>query len=390
MKRVCIFTATRAEYGLLRNVILKLQAKRDFDVRVVVTGMHLSEAYGNTYREIEDDGIIIDEKIDILEWGISDIDVSKTMAKALAEFSDYFSKLQPDMLIVLGDRYETLAVCIAAMNHRIMIAHLYGGETTEGAIDEAIRHAITKMSYLHFTSLESYRKRVIQLGEDPKRVFCVGSMGIENIETMELYTKEEIEKEIGFSLDKNYAVVTFHPVTLENVTAHEQTLELLQSFNLFSDLRFIITKANADEGGEDINCMLEEYAASHPEKVYLSASLGTKMYLSALKYSYMVIGNSSSGIMEAPVFKVPTINIGDRQRGRVQPQSVINCQPVCLEITRAIEHAMSEGFRNMLSEYHNPYGTACTSKRITDIISDTLEEVSGDLKKTFYDIDFEV
>ena len=276
-----------------------------------------------TYKEIEKDGIKIDEKIEILLSADTPSAISKSMGLAMISFADYFEKLKPDMLIVLGDRYETLAIATVAMNKRIPIAHLHGGETTEGAIDESIRHAITKMSYLHFTSTEEYRNRVIQLGEDPERVFSVGAIGIENILNEKLMSKLELEKSINFVLDKPYAIVTFHPVTLEENNSKEQVKELLDSLDTFNDMKFIFTKANADSGGRVINEMIDNYVNSHENAVAFN-SLGLTRYLSALKYCTMVIGNSSSGLLEVPSFGIPTINIGDRQKGRLQADSIIN------------------------------------------------------------------
>jgi GDP/UDP-N,N'-diacetylbacillosamine 2-epimerase (hydrolysing) len=303
-KKISILTATRAEYGLLKPVILKLMAKPGFDVRVVATGMHLSPEFGLTYKDIESDGIPIDEKVEILLSSDTPTGISKTMGLAMMGFADYFARLEPDLLLVLGDRYETLAVCCVAMNQRIPIAHMYGGETTEGAVDESIRHAITKLSYLHFTSTEEYRKRVIQLGETPDRVFCVGAVGIENILQEQLLSKSELEESIGFVLDKPYAVITFHPVTLEGDSSGEQFQELLDVCSHHPEMKFIFSKANADAHGRIINQMIDGYVQENDNAVAFS-SLGMVRYLSAVKYSAMVLGNSSSGLVEAPSFRVP-------------------------------------------------------------------------------------
>ena len=384
-KRICILTATRAEYGLLRPVIEKVRDCAEFDLRLAVTGMHLSPEFGLTYKEIERDGIPIDEKIEILLSADTPASVSKSMALALAGFADYFERTRPDLLLVLGDRYETLAVCCAAMNARIPIAHLYGGETTEGAVDECIRHAITKMSYLHFTSTEPYRRRVIQLGESPERVFCVGGLGIENIKTVPLLSKEELSKQLGVELDRPYAVVTFHPVTLENGSAARQFRELLAACDAHPEMQFIFTKANADADGRVINRMLDEYAAS-AKNAAAFASLGMVRYLSALSYCSMVIGNSSSGILEAPSFHIPTINIGDRQKGRLQAETAINCEPNRESILAAIERANSANFRARVCTAVNPYGDGHTSGRIMEILRDYLLHDRIQLKKKFYDL----
>ena len=362
-KIISVLTATRAEYGLLKPIILKLLAVPEFDVRVVVTGAHLSPEFGSTYQEIEQDGIPIDEKIEILLSGDTATAISKSMGLALIGFGDYFARLNPDLLVVLGDRYETLGVCCAAMNQRIPIAHLYGGETTEGAVDECIRHAITKLSYLHFTSTEHYRNRVIQLGEQPDRVFCVGAMGIENILQEELLSKSDLEVAIDFRLDKPYAMVTFHPVTLEDNNSAEQFKALLDVCQKHEEMKFVFSKANADANGRIINQMLETYVKEHDNAVVF-ASLGLVRYLSTVKYSAMVMGNSSSGLVEAPSLGVPTINMGDRQKGRLQADSVINCELFTDDIEEAMALALTAEFKNRARDTVNPYGGANTSTEI--------------------------
>jgi GDP/UDP-N,N'-diacetylbacillosamine 2-epimerase (hydrolysing) len=384
IKKICILTATRAEYGLLKPIILKLKAVPEFETKVVVTGAHLSPDFGLTYKEIENDGICIDKKIDILLSADTPTAISKTMGLAMIGFADYFAQLEPDMLLVLGDRYETLAVCCAAMNQRIPIAHLYGGETTEGAVDECIRHAITKLSYLHFTSTPEYRRRVIQLGEQPDRVFNVGAIGIENIFNEKLSSKVELESAIGFKLDKPYAVVTFHPVTLEDNSSAEQFEALLKVCQTHQDMKFIFSKANADTNGRIINQLMDRYAKEH-DNVVVVASLGVANYLSALKYSEMVIGNSSSGLTEAPSFGIPTINIGDRQKGRIQADSVINCAPVAGEIDEAIRMAVTDEFKQKARNTVNQYGDGNTSGKIVTKIKEFLLNDRINLKKKFYD-----
>lgn len=383
-KKISVLTATRAEYGLLKPVIKGLMAVSEFDVRVVATGAHLSPEFGLTYKAIEKDGIEIDEKIEILLSADTPAAISKSMGLAMIGFANYFNKLKPDMLIVLGDRYETLAVSMAAMNQRIPIAHLYGGETTEGAIDESIRHAVTKLSYLHFTSSEDYRRRVIQLGEHPDRVFNVGATGIENILNEKLMSKSELEESINFKLDKPYAVVTFHPVTLEDDNSASQFKALLDVCKQYKDMKFIFTEANADVNGRIINKLIETFVKENVHAVSF-ASLGTIRYLSALKHCEIVIGNSSSGLVEAPSFGVPTINVGDRQKGRLQADSVINCKPVKEEIEKAIGKATTEEFKRKARSTINPYGDGKTSIKIVTKIRDFLTESKIDLKKKFYD-----
>lgn len=384
MKKISILTATRAEYGLLKPIIKKLKEVVDFDVSIVATGAHLSPEFGLTYKEIEQDGIKIDEKIEILLSADTPSSISKSMGLAMISFADYFSKINPDMLIVLGDRYETLGVCCAAMNQRIPIAHLYGGETTEGAVDESIRHAITKLSYLHFTSTEEYRRRVIQLGEHPKRVFCVGAIGIENILNEKLMSKRELESSINFKLDRPYAVITFHPVTLEDNNSAEQFKALLDAFKNYKDMKFIFSKANADANGRVINQLIDVFVAENDNAVAFD-SLGMVRYLSALKYCSMVIGNSSSGLIEAPSFGVPTINIGDRQKGRLQANSVINCELTKSKIDEAIALALTKEFKEKASNTINPYGHGSTSVKIVDVLKEFLFNDKIELKKKFYD-----
>lgn len=386
MKKIGIVTATRAEYGLLSPIIKKLNQDACFDVRVVATGAHLSPEFGLTYREIEKDKIEIDQKIEILMSSDTPVSISKSMGLAMISFAEYFDRTNPDMLMVLGDRYETLAVCCAAMNAQIPIAHLYGGETTEGAIDESIRHAITKMSYLHFTSTEEYRRRVIQLGEVPERVFKVGAMGVENILSMELLTKEALEASIAFKLDNPYAVVTFHPVTLEKNQVEQQFDELLKACDAHPEMRFIFTKANSDAHGRIINQMIDDYACKH-ENAIAFESLGMLRYLSALKYAQMVIGNSSSGLIEVPSFHIPTINIGDRQKGRIQGETVINCAPEKDAILKAIDQANAPDFRKSIQDAVNLYGDGKSSGKIIEVITDFLMNDRIDLKKKFYDIE---
>ncbi len=385
-KQICIVTTTRADYGLLLPVINKFVHKKNMGVKLAVTGTHLSLEFGLTVTEIEKDDLEIAVKLPILEKGDSPLDISKTMANALVAFAEYFEKSKPDLVVVLGDRYETLAIACAAHNAKIPIAHLYGGETTEGAVDEAYRHAITKMSALHFTSTEQYRKRVIQLGEQPDTVYNVGAIGVENVLQVPLMSREQLQGEIGFDLSKPYAVGTFHPVTLENNSAEEQVQELIHAIDIRHDLQYLFTKANSDANGRIINAELERYAQSH-HNVKLVASLGMVRYLSAIKYSAFVIGNSSSGIIEVPSFKVPTINIGDRQKGRIAAESVIHCAPLASSIIASIDKALSEDFRLKAVHAKNPYEKAGTSESIVKHIIGRLNSTIS-LKKKFYDITF--
>lgn len=385
MKTITVLTATRAEYGLLRPIIKALDECPEFCVKVVVTGAHLSPEFGLTYKEIENDGSIIDKKIEILLSADTPSAISKSMGLAMMGFADYFAEDRPDALLVLGDRYETLAVCCVAMNERIPIIHLYGGETTEGAVDEAIRHAITKLSFLHLTSTEEYRKRVIQLGENPCRVFTVGAIGVENVLKQPLLTKQELEQSLECSLQRPYAVVTFHPVTLENCSAKDQCEQLLLALDEISDMDFIITKANADADGRVINDLLEKFAKQH-DNVMLYSSLGVIRYLSAVKYADMVIGNSSSGLVEVPSFHIPTVNIGERQKGRLRASSVIDCEPRKSEICKAVNKAKRKEMQELAANVMNPYGDGDTTGKIVAAIQKMFRD-GINLKKKFYDIE---
>lgn len=380
MKKIAIVTATRAEYGILYPLIKRLLACEQWDTRVVVTGTHLDEAFGYTCKEIAHDGVPIDRKIPIMEKGDDAYAVSCMMANALRGFGAYFQEEKPDLLILLGDRTEMLAIASAAMNARIPIAHLHGGELTQGAVDECVRHAITKMSYLHFAAAEEYRKRIIRMGEDPSRVFNVGALGVENILREELLSRQELKEAVDLPADRDYAVVTFHPVTLEDETAENQVCELLAAMKQRRDLFFLITKANSDAGGRRINELLEKETADCPN-MKLVASLGMKRYLSAVKYAKLVLGNSSSGIIEAPAMQTPTVNIGDRQQGRIMAESIINCAPERSSILAAIDRAMD--MQGLVVE--NPYGDGHTSEKIVAILEKYMSLDHIDLKKKFYD-----
>lgn len=386
MKRIGIMTGTRAEYGLLKPLMQEINKDNDLELYLIVSGMHLSPEFGMTYQEIEEDGFEINTKVEMLLSSDSPAGISKSIGLGVIGFADEFQRADLDMLILLGDRYEALSAAICAMVMRIPIAHLHGGELTEGAIDEGIRHSITKMSYLHFTSTEQYRNRVIQLGENPERVFYVGALGVENIKKINLMTKEELERSIHFEIDENTVVVTYHPVTLENNTVEEQFLNLLKVLDRNPKIRMIFTKANADTNGRIVNELIDKYAAQNSERACAFMSLGQKRYLSALKYCRIVIGNSSSGIIEAPSFGKPIINIGDRQKGRICADSVINCGYTQQEIQQAMETALTEEFENKASNCRNPYEKENTAANIISVIKDYLLNDKIKLKKGFYDI----
>ena len=386
MKRIGIMTGTRAEYGLLKPLMQEINKDNDLELYLIVSGMHLSPEFGMTYQEIEEDGFQINAKVEMLLSSDSPAGISKSIGLGVIGFADEFQRADLDMLILLGDRYEALSAAICAMVMRIPIAHLHGGELTEGAIDEGIRHSITKMSYLHFTSTEQYRNRVIQLGENPERVFYVGALGVENIKKINLMTKEELERSIHFEIDENTVILTYHPVTLENNTVEEQFLNLLKVLDRNPKIRMIFTKANADTNGRIVNELIDKYAAQNSERACAFMSLGQKRYLSALKYCRIVIGNSSSGIIEAPSFGKPIINIGDRQKGRICADSVINCGYTQQEIQQAMETALTEEFENKARNCRNPYEKENTAANIISVIKDYLLNDKIKLKKGFYDI----
>lgn len=334
-RKICVITGTRADYGLLRWLILEISKSSKLDLQIIATGMHLSPEFGLTYKEIENDGFLIHKKIEILLSSDSTVGVSKSIGLGLIGFSEAFADLNPDIILVLGDRFEILAATVAALISRIPVAHLHGGETTEGAFDEGIRHSITKMSHLHFVAANEYRNRIIQLGEDPSNVFLVGGMGIDGIKKSNLLKKEELESSLNIKFKKNNLLITFHPVTLEESTAKVQMIELLLSLETLSpEIGLIFTMPNADTDGRIIFELVKEFTSSHSNAWYFT-SLGQTRYLSCLQFVDAVVGNSSSGIIEAPSFKIGTINIGDRQKGRLRAKSIIDCEPKKIEIGRA-------------------------------------------------------
>ena len=383
-RKVCVVTGTRAEYGLLYWLMREIEEDSNLELQLIVTGMHLSPEFGLTYKEIEKD-FKIDKKIEILLSSDTAIGVSKSMGLAQISFAEAYEELKPNILVVLGDRYEIFSVVASAMIANIPIAHLHGGETTEGAFDESIRHSITKMSHLHFTATNEYRNRVVQLGEHPSRVFNIGGLGIDNIKKLKLLTKEEFESSIDFKLNKKNILITFHPVTLENSTAKEQFQVLLDVVDELEDTHIIFTKANSDTDGRVINQMIDEYVNVNSHKSVAFISLGQLRYLSALQYMDAVVGNSSSGLIEAPSFKIGTINIGDRQKGRIMAKSIIAAETDVNSIKDAFLRLYSNEFKAMLQSIVNPYGNGGASEKIKKTIKDI--ELKNILKKSFYDIE---
>lgn len=386
MKKIAVITTTRAEYGLLSPLIdeLRKYESNDFRVDLIVSGTHLSEAYGMTVKEIEKDNKRIDHCVIIPVLSETEADISNNQAETLVKFTGLFMREQYDAVVILGDRYEMLAIAIAAGNTRTPIFHLCGGDTTEGAMDEWIRHCITKMSYLHFPTNEESRKRVIQLGEDPGRVFNYGATSIDNIKKLSDVSRGEALGYVGLE-DCRYAVCTYHPVTMENSSIEEKIYSFLDAIKEFPELQFIVTKSNSDQGGAVINSILDS-SEKLISNLHVFTSLGAKRYLSLMRQAEFVLGNSSSGISEAPAFHIPTVNIGDRQRGRLQAGSIINCGEKTQDIIDAIKVALSPEFREKCRSAKNLYGEGDSAVRISQTIYDKIMEGRIDLKKKFFDL----
>ncbi len=382
-RKICVITGTRAEYGLLRWVMQGIKDDTDLDLQIIATGMHLSPEFGLTYKSIEADGFEINRKVEMLTSSDTPVGIAKSMGIGTIGFADALSELNPDLIIVLGDRFEIFSAVSTAMVARIPVAHLHGGEASEGAFDESIRHAITKMSHIHFTASEVYKNRVIQLGEQPDRVFNVGAVGIDNIKKYPLQSRKEFEKSINFKLNKKNILITFHPVTLEKSTAQEQFKNLLQVLDGYKETHLIFTKANSDTDGRIINQMIDTYVTDHNYKAVAFKSLGQLRYLSAMQYMDAVVGNSSSGLIEVPSFRIGTINIGDRQRGRLKAKSMIDCNYSVEAIQSAFNELFSLTFQQRLQQVENPYGNGGASIKIVEIIRSF--SLNGILKKQFYD-----
>ena len=385
MRKICVITGTRAEFGLLRPLIELIANDKELQLQLIATGMHLSPEFGYTLNEIIDAGFVVDKKVECLLSSDSSVGVSKTIALAISGFADALAELTPDLVVVLGDRTEILGAVIATAMANIPIAHLYGGETTEGAYDEAIRHSITKFSHLHFTSTEAYRKRVIQLGEYPDTVFNVGAIGIDAIKKLPLLDRAAFEQSIGFKLKKRNVLITYHPVTLEKEAPIETFENVLTALDELTDTTLIFTHANSDKNGRIINKMITEYVSSHKDKAVEFKSLGQLRYLSALQFVDFVIGNSSSGMTEVPAFYIPTINIGDRQKGRINCESVINSNNSLEDIKKSITFALDKTFRGKIQQQELLYGNGTTAEKILQIIK---EHNHISIKKSFYNIDF--
>lgn len=382
MRKICIVTGTRAEYGLLYWLMKEIQGDADLQLQLIVTGMHLSPEFGLTYRTIEEDGFCIDAKVEMLLSSDTPVGIAKSIGLGVIGFADVVNHLKPDIMVVLGDRYEILAAVQAALVARIPVAHIHGGETTEGAIDECIRHAITKMSHIHFVAAEPYRTRVIQLGEHPDTIFNVGALGIENITRLQLLNKIQLEQSINFELGTPLFLVTYHPATLGETAPQIAMQALLDALDKFPEAKIVFTKPNSDTDGRTLGLLIDEYALQNKGRVAVFTSMGQVRYLSALKLVDAVIGNSSSGIIEAPSCKVPTVNIGDRQTGRLKADSIIDCSETTEYIVAAIHKALSPQFRDKTKRCVSPYGHGQTASQIKNC----LKQANLDTTKRFYDL----
>lgn len=384
MRKICVITGSRAEYGLLSGLMKRIDESEDLKLQVIATNMHLSPEFGLTYKEIEKDGFVIDKRVEMLLSSDTSSATAKSVGLGMIGFADAYEDLCPDLIVVLGDRYEILAAVSAALFFKIPVAHLHGGEITEGAYDDAIRHAITKMSHLHFTSTEEYRKRVIQLGENPDRVFNVGAIGVENIKKGSFLSKEELENSLGFKLGDKSLLVTFHPVTLETCTAREQCDNLLEVLARHLEYRILFTLPNSDTDGRVIIDCIKDFVAKNGDRAIAFKSLGKLRYLSALKYVSAAIGNSSSGILEVPSFGIPTLDIGDRQKGRIAAKSVVHCGTSTEEIEQGFRLIFSETIQSASKLQINPYEKEGT----TDMIVSQLKTypLENLIQKSFYNL----
>lgn len=384
-RRVAVITGGRADYGLLRPLMHALASDAAFELAVVATGMHLMPEQGETWREIETDGLSIAEKVDMHIEGDSPAAIARSIGTGVVGMADMLARLRPDLVVLLGDRFESLAAGIAAMLNRVPIAHLHGGEATEGLIDEPIRHSVTKMAQIHFTATEEYRRRVIQLGEQPERVHCVGAIGLDNIRELKLLDRTALETTLSFRLGPPTFLVTYHPVTLETASAKAHAEALLAGLDAFPQARIVITLPNADTDSAGLRMRLLDYARTHADRVATFAALGSVRYLSVMAQCDVVVGNSSSGLIEAPSFGVPTVDIGDRQRGRLAPASVIRCPPDAEAIQHAITRALDPGFRAGLRDLRNPYGDGQATPRIVEVLRNC--QLGEQLvKKRFFDL----
>lgn len=385
-RKICVVTGTRAEYGLLRFVLENLKNSDEVSLQIVATGMHLSPEFGLTVRNIEADGFTVTKRVESLLSSDTPTGIAKSTGLGMIGFADAFADLQPDLIVLLGDRFEILSAAVCALYSRIPVAHLHGGETTEGAFDEGIRHAITKMSHFHLVAAEAYRNRVIQLGENPERVFNVGGTGVDALMNTKLLGREELGERVGFDLTGKFLLITYHPVTLEHASSEEQLEELFRALRQLDEkVTFLFTMPNADTDGRVIMRMIESFVVETKGRSFASLSLGQLNYFSAMKHCMAVVGNSSSGLLEAPTLKVPTVNIGDRQKGRLMAESVISCEPDSASIQKALDLALGSGFETTLARTVSPYGEGGASARIIDILL-KVDLTPNLIQKKFFDL----
>ena len=382
-RKICVVTGSRSEYGLLRWIMQDIKDDPTLTLQVVVTGMHLSPTFGSTYKDIEEEGFVIDSKVEMLTPLDTPLGIAESMANGLIGCARAFEQLRPDLIVVLGDRFEMFAAAASALVAKIPVAHIHGGETTLGAFDESIRHSITKMSHLHFVAADEYRDRVIQLGEDPSKVFLVGGLGVDSIKRVKLLSKEQLEDSLGIEFQSKSLLITFHPVTLEDETPDKQVKEMMAALSELKDTTFIFTMPNADTGGQAIIKIVQEFVDKHPH-AHAFYALGQQRYLSCISQVDGVVGNSSSGLTEVPSLKKGTINIGSRQRGRLQASSVINCEPKDSQISDALKKLYSDQFKKTLETTTNPYGEGGAAAKVVNVLKNA--NLNGIKQKAFYDL----
>ena len=382
-RKICVVTGSRADYGLLRSVMQGIKNDPNLIIQVIATGMHLSPTFGLTYKEIESDGFFIDEKVEVITEIDTPEEISQSIAKGITGCAKAFNRLEPDLILLLGDRYEIFSAAIAAHVALIPIAHIHGGELTGGALDEAFRHSISKMSSLHFVAAEEYKKRLIQLGENPKNIYLAGGLGVDSIKKHKLLNKHELENKLNIKFLDKSLLITFHPVTLDIESSEFQFKELLKALSNFKDTTLIFTMPNADTGGRKLINMVEEFVIEN-KNAKAFTSLGQLLYFSCILNMDGVVGNSSSGVLEVPSFKKATVNIGDRQLGRLQAESIINCKPLKKDILNAIEKLYSSSFQTLLDRVTNPYNGTGVNEKIIEVLGAI--SLDGIIKKDFYDL----
>ncbi|HIO35701.1 MAG TPA: UDP-N-acetylglucosamine 2-epimerase (hydrolyzing) [Candidatus Marinimicrobia bacterium] len=383
-RRICVFTGSRAEYGLLKPLLEEIRQEPALELKLLLAGTHLSREFGLTYRIVEEDGFTCDEKVEMILSSDTPVAVCKSMGLGMIGFSEALMRIKPDLVVILGDRFESMVAAISAYVCRIPIAHIQGGELTLGAIDDQFRHSITKMSMLHFVCAEEYRRRVIQLGEQPDRVFDFGALNVDAMKKIPVIPRAQLEKEIKFSLSPRSLLVTFHPVTLEDDTAKDQLPQLLEAISSFDNLKVIFTKTNADTEGRVINELIDEYVEANPQNTVAFTSMGQMHYINVLRYADAVAGNSSSGVIETPTFKVPTVNMGEREKGRIIADNVIDCEFDTESIRSALQTALSGQFKDSLKDMKSPYDKGETAKNIARVLKEY--PLPRTTKKEFYDI----